>query len=117
MNKREVLIVDDDIVFLKLVLSIIKQEGIKAHYARNGKEAVGILQKRRFTTLITDLQMPGMGGYELAKIAKELDSDIDIVMIADGMSSEILCLAALTDVSKVLVKPVSAVQIRQLIRD
>jgi len=117
MNTCSTLIVDDDELYLRLVKSIVEQAGLKARYATSGKEAVGILKEGLFTTLITDLQMPGMNGYELALTAKGLHPEIDSVMITGSGSPDVRRLAAPAGISKVMAKPISAVQIRDIVRD
>ena len=117
MNTCSTLIVDDDELYLRLVKSIVEQAGVKARYATSGKEAVGILKEGLFATLITDLQMPGMNGYELALTAKGLHPGIDIVMITGSESPDVPRLSGLAGISEVMAKPVGAAQIRELVRD
>jgi CheY-like chemotaxis protein len=109
--------VDDDELYLGLVKSIVQGAGVKARYATSGKEAVGILKEGFFATLITDLQMPGMNGYELALTAKGLHPEIDIVMITGSESPDVPRLAGLAGISKVMAKPISAAAIREIVRD
>jgi len=116
MDTDRILIVDDDELYLRLVKSIVQGAGVKARYARSGEEAVGILKKGFFATLISDLQMPGMNGYELALTAKGLHPEIDIIMITGSESPDVPRLARQAGISKVMAKPVSAAQIRELVR-
>ena len=116
MKNRSVLIVDDDKDYLRLVECVVELAGIKAHYATNGEEAVEILKKGNFASMITDLHMPGMDGFELAMLAKELSPDIDIVMITSEMSSDVICLAAQAGISKVFAKTIRADQIQKIAR-
>lgn len=117
MKKGSILFVDDDEYYLKLVEIIVEQAGVRAHYAKSGEEAVAILKEGRFSTLITDLNMPGMDGYELAMVAKELFPDIDIVMITGDISPDVSRLAVQAGIAKVIAKPVRSSQIRKIVRD
>ena len=117
MNTCSILIVDDDELYLGLVKSIVQGAGVNARYATSGEEAVGILKESFFATLITDLQMPGMNGYQLALTAKGLQPEIDIVMITGSESPDVPRLAGLAGISKVMAKPVGAAQIREIVRD
>ena len=114
---KNILIVDDNADYLGLIERIVEQVGIKAHYATSGEEAVGLLREGFFTTMITDLNMKGIDGYELATIAKELYPDIDIVMITGDISPDVSRLAALAGIAKVIAKPVRPAQIRRIVRD
>lgn len=116
MKNGNILIVDDDEEYLRLVECIAEEAGIKAHYATSGEEAVGILKEGCFTTLITDLNMSGMDGYELAMVAKELSPDIDIVMITGEISPDVSRLAAQAGISKVIAKPLRLAQIKKIVK-
>jgi len=116
MNTCSILIVDDDELYLGLVRSIVEGAGVKARYATSGKEAVEILKEGAFATLVTDLQMPGMNGYELALTAKGLHPQIDIVMVTGSESPDVPRLAGVGGISKVMAKPVSAAQIREIVQ-
>ncbi len=50
--------------------------------ASNGKEAFSILEKENIDILVTDIQMPVMDGMELAQKAKELNSNIKVIIIS-----------------------------------
>lgn len=115
MEKRNILIVDDDNHYLELVECIVEQAGLSARYATSGEEAVGMLKEGRFATLITDLNMPGMDGFELAMIAKELYPNIKIVMMTGDISPDVTRLAAQAGIAKVVSKPVGAVQIMRIV--
>jgi CheY-like chemotaxis protein len=116
MKKGSILIVDDDVLYLQLVEVIVEHAGVRAYYATSGEEAVGILKDGCFATMITDLNMPGMDGYELAMIAKELFPDIEIVMITGDISPDVTRLAAQAGIAKVMGKPVGSAHIRKLVR-
>jgi len=116
MKKRTILFVDDDKGCLELVRSLVEKAGVTAHYATSGAEAVGFLKKGFFTAMVTDLNMPGMDGYELAMIAKELCPEIDIVMVTGDISPDVMSLAEKAGVSSVIAKPVLAEQILELAR-
>ena len=75
-----VLIVDDDEEILELAASIVQTLGYQAITARNGLEAVDLLRENRHVSnLFTDIQMPGMGGEELAEIAWASRPDLRVV--------------------------------------
>jgi CheY-like chemotaxis protein len=114
MKKRTILFVDDDKDYLGLVENLLVQAGITAQYAASGEEAVGLLKRGPFTVMVTDLNMPGMDGYELAMIAKELCPDIEVVMITGAISPDVMGLAAQAGISGVLAKPVLPEQILKI---
>jgi CheY-like chemotaxis protein len=64
-----VLIVDDDEDILELAVEIFQTLGYAVLIARNGLGAVAVLRETsRISILFTDIQMPSMGGEELAGV-------------------------------------------------
>jgi CheY-like chemotaxis protein len=62
-----VLIVDDDGTVLSLLETYVSLEGFQVITARDGREAREKLAARAPDLVITDLMMPGEGGYELLR--------------------------------------------------
>ena len=75
-----VLIVDDDEAVVEITAEILGTLGYDVLIARNGPEAVELLRRNScVSVLFTDIQMPGMGGEELAAIALMLRPRIRVV--------------------------------------
>jgi len=75
-----VLIVDDDEAVVEITAEILETLGYDILTARNRSEAVELLRKNsRISVLFTDVQMPGIGGEELAEIALTLRPGIRVV--------------------------------------
>ncbi len=63
-----VLVVEDDEATLEAVAELLDGEGVSVCKARNGREALELLQGGRFPGLIiVDLMMPVMDGWELCR--------------------------------------------------
>ena len=75
-----VLVVDDDNEILELAAEILRTSGYDVLTARNGLEAVTILRSNSgISILFTDIQMPNMGGEELAEVAVALWPGIRVI--------------------------------------
>ncbi|NDV54208.1 response regulator [Parabacteroides sp. 52] len=61
------LIVDDDLLQLALMEEVLKQNHIKVTSCINPYAVLDILKESVFDVVITDIQMPGMDGYDLVK--------------------------------------------------
>jgi len=61
----KVLLVEDDPVFMTLVLSMLETRSFAVERAVSAEEALTILKTRNFDLLITDLKMEGLGGVGL----------------------------------------------------
>jgi len=72
-----VLAVDDDMINLKLLKSMLKKSGRVAEVieAKNGSDAIGELKSRNDIDLILlDIIMPIMGGIEMLKVVRADDN-------------------------------------------
>jgi len=72
-----VLAVDDDMINLKLLKSMLKKSGKVAEVieAKNGSDAIGILKSRNDIDLVLlDIIMPIMGGIDVLKVVRADDN-------------------------------------------
>jgi DNA-binding response OmpR family regulator len=73
--------VDDDPAILRLVESKFEPAGYKVFTARDGLEALAVIQRRGLPHLaIVDIGMPNMGGFEFCEAVQRF-SDLPIVML------------------------------------
>jgi CheY-like chemotaxis protein len=76
-----ILAVDDEAVILDSFRKILVLEGYSVDTVESGPEALGLVQKRDYDFVFTDLKMPGMDGVEVVKAVKHLRPDIDVAVI------------------------------------
>ena len=81
MKKRNVLIVDDDPDVLTMLERLLKKLEYFPFVAKNGEEAVQIIDRHKIDVVVSDLVMPEMDGMELLKRVKSRKGDIPFVMI------------------------------------
>jgi DNA-binding NarL/FixJ family response regulator len=67
---RRLLVVDDEAILLKAVAATLRAEGYDVTTARSGADALVILNQTMPDLIISDIRMPGMDGYELARILR-----------------------------------------------
>lgn len=73
IKKLKILLIDDEINFLKLLNSVLSERGYLTILASSGKEALEKLKKENnIAVILSDHRMPGMNGVELLEKAKEL---------------------------------------------
>lgn len=66
MNKN-ILIVEDDNINLKILTSILDKYDFSSLIAKNGQEAIGLLNNNKIVAAILDLNLPDMSGLEILK--------------------------------------------------
>ncbi len=67
-----VLIVEDNDINQMLIAAYLEQFGLSHEIAVNGKEAVAMMQQRRFDVVLMDIMMPVMDGLEATKQIRAL---------------------------------------------
>jgi len=67
---KTILVVDDEPELRGIVIEVLADPGWMAIGAADAYEALRILAERRIDLLITDVKMPGMNGFQLARQAK-----------------------------------------------
>ena len=68
---KKMLVVDDEASVCKSVKRILERENLTVDEALSGKEALGMLEKKAYGVIITDMMMPGIGGMDLIRMVKE----------------------------------------------
>jgi DNA-binding NarL/FixJ family response regulator len=67
---RRLLVVDDEALLLKAVAATLRAEGYEVTTARSGSEALVSLNQTMPDLIVSDIRMPGMDGYEFARILR-----------------------------------------------
>jgi len=68
---RRVLVVDDDPDIRELLVSVLRDDGYEAASARNGKDALDLLETFDADVVVLDLMMPVMDGWTFADRMRE----------------------------------------------
>jgi DNA-binding NtrC family response regulator len=80
-NTIKILLVDDEVKFLRAVSDRLAMKGFEVTTAVNGEEAIQAAKQGGFDVAVLDLQMPGMDGTQVLKILKESHKFIEIIML------------------------------------
>lgn len=102
---EDVLVVDDDNTILEVIKRILAFDGIVAHCVSSGAEALEKMKERNFPLMITDFNMPGLNGLELARQGLEIAPQMRIIMDTSGISATNVRLAMEIGISKIVSKP------------
>ncbi|MEE8473262.1 MAG: ATP-binding protein [Dehalococcoidia bacterium] len=85
-DKKNILVVDDDLGFLEVIKRILQAKGYAVDTAASGGEAIAGNGDRPYDVAILDISLPDMGGTELLPAVIELHPDIIAIMLT-GRSS------------------------------
>lgn len=115
-----ILVVEDDKNLQKLMMAVLKQNGYNVLNAKDGVEALEILDKSHVDLIITDIMMPNMDGYNLTKVLRESNYNLPILMITAKETLEDKRKGFLVGTDDYMVKPVDMdemiLRVRALLR-
>lgn len=107
-----VLVVDDEEGIAQLLAGILRTEGHTADYVTDGRIALNRVRENRYDLLVTDLRMPEMDGMSLIEQAKEIQPDLDALIMTAFASTETAVDALRRGVTDYLSKPFGVTEIR-----
>ena len=73
MNKRKILVVDDDIRICGILQEFLCNKGFNTSGAHGGAEAIELLKNEEFDLVLCDYVMPGVTGYDVVRSLNVLD--------------------------------------------
>ena len=87
-NKIKLLFVDDDKTFSKVMKKELTRMGYSVVCADCGEKAIDTFKKRNFEVIILDIKMPGIGGLNTLKGVKEIDPEVEVIMLTGRATIE-----------------------------
>ena len=109
VDSYQVLVVEDDpdvAEYLRLVL--VKKAGLRGAVAADAQAATDILRRCEIHVLLTDIELPGCSGLELATRARELVPSIAVAVMTAHTSADYAVTANRCQADDFLVKPIRA---------
>jgi DNA-binding response OmpR family regulator len=103
-KKTPLLIVDDDKAVRRLLARVAERAGFEVDTAKDGFQALEMLQHKQYEIAIVDLMMPRLSGYELVQKISTLDPRPVVIVATALMNGDV---ASLDDsmVRRVIKKP------------
>ena len=83
-----ILVVDDEKVVREITQAFLTLNGYDVNTAENGKEAFEKLLNSHYDVVITDMQMPLMGGIELLERIAQIKSDTVTILLTGSTVSK-----------------------------
>lgn len=86
-ERRAVLFIEDEALIRDLVEPVLEEAGFDVHLASRGEEALLLFRKRaaKLCAVVTDVNLgPGLSGWEITKLIRELVADIPVIYATGG---------------------------------
>jgi len=86
-----ILVVDDEKVVREITGAFLALNGYEVSTAADGREAFDILRSSHYDVVITDLQMPLMGGMELLEKISQLKTKMVTIVLTGRAGTQADC--------------------------
>ncbi len=118
MNKRRILIVDDEEAILVVLKSSLKKLGdeYEIHTIDNGLDALKLIEHTPFDVIVTDYQMADMNGLELLEAIRVIQPSSKVIMITAYGTGNLEAEARRLKAYEYLTKPLEISAFREVIQ-
>ncbi len=116
IQERRILVVDDDVVILTIVKSVLEKTGFTVAVASNGQEGLDTARVFQPQLVVSDIRMPKMGGLQLCtELRKEPHfEDIPFIFMT-AYSENIEPTRSLTNATdEILLKPIDPEELKTI---
>ena len=114
-DELSILLAEDNLINQKVAQSIFKNIGYEIEIAKNGAEAVELMEKQKFDVLFMDLLMPEMDGYQAAEHIRAAGHTLPIVAMSADETDETRKAAFEAGMNDYLMKPTRVESIKHLL--
>ncbi len=118
MDKKRVLVVDDDSDLLKMLKLRIEAEGFEFMSAEDGIKMLNVVKTKKPDVILLDVMLPGMDGYTALREMRQEEQfkDVPVIVLTAKEKKKIGDLFALEDVAFFVEKPFETRDLMQKIR-
>ncbi len=116
-SQTRILIVDDDMYFLRVLKRILSGEQYSVTAIADPCEALKILRSNAFELVICDLRMPGCDGLTVLQSIREEKFDIPVIILTAYGEVETYLEAMNAGAAEYLNKPVNSEDLLQTVRN
>jgi signal transduction histidine kinase/CheY-like chemotaxis protein len=110
-----ILLAEDNLINQKVAQSIFKNIGYEIEIAKNGIEAVEIMEERNFDVIFMDLLMPEMDGFQATEKIRENGHTLPIIALSADETDETRSAAFEAGMNDYLMKPTKVEGIKKLL--
>lgn len=115
--KKEItiLVVDDEPMMQTLLEKILTRDGYRVLSVGDAGQALSVMSREEISLVISDLQMPGMGGFELLKTIKENHPHVAVIIMTAYGDTYSVKDALLLGADEYITKPFKGLEISMIV--
>ena len=115
MDKKKILIVDDDKTILTSFSEILQSKGYSIETAESGTEAISKTDKDYFNLVLLDIKLPDMEGIDLLNSIRETNPRMMKIVVSGYASLENSVAALNRGADAYLIKPVDPEELVRIV--
>jgi len=81
MAEAQIMVVEDDADLLEALSETLSTAGYGVAHAKDGSDALKLLEQQQFDLVVSDIQMPNMDGHSMLKKVKENHPDLPVMLM------------------------------------
>ncbi len=117
MKRPAILVVDDDEDVLEMAACFFSEAGMEVCCTDSGELALERIREKGWSVMITDYNMPGMNGLQLAEKALEIIPSLQVIMVTGHPCQALSDQAAKAGIARVFDKPLQMETVLSLIKE
>tara|TARA_B110001454_G_C12723192_1_gene435841 strand:- start:1290 stop:1676 length:387 start_codon:yes stop_codon:yes gene_type:complete len=86
LKDKKILVVEDEKDLRDILAAVLENLVSEVFVAENGEKALQILETESVDLILSDVQMPVMGGFELTKRVRSKNLLIPVILLISGQS-------------------------------
>ena len=68
---KTILVIDDEELIVRSLKKLLEKKGFTVFIAKNGQDALAMIEVEEFDLIVVDIRMPGMNGVETIESIKK----------------------------------------------
>ena len=110
-----ILFIDDEPGSRESLTLLLEREGYRVDAVAPGEEALGLLARKSYDVIITDLFLPGVSGIDILKHVKENSLPCNVILITGNASAETAVEAMKEGAFDYITKPLNFEKLKVLV--
>jgi len=115
-KKYHILVVDDEVSMRELLDVLLAKQGYQVSEAKNGKQALKMIQKNNYDLILSDIRLGDITGLEVLTEAKQKNPDTVVIIISAYSTTEIAVKAMNGGAYDFIPKPFDNIELKQTIQ-
>lgn len=113
---EKILIVEDDAFFREIFSDILREDGYLVDTASSGNAALDMIAKNQYQLVVTDMVLQDISGLDILSRAKQMDSDIEVIVVTGYGNMESAIYALKNGARDYLIKPISHDEFKHVVK-